>query len=89
MASLSDILRQNPLPINSFTFSKLGLPSKGFFLVSHLNDALKMQTTSGDTPKVARYDKGENYELFWFGSLSFPDYVYILCPKELFVKGFL
>ena len=48
-----------------------------------------MQTTSGDTPKVARYDKGENYELFWFGSLSFPDYVYILCPKELFVKGFL
>ena len=49
----------------------------------------KMQTTSGDTPKVARYDKGENYELFWFGSLSFPDYVYILCPKELFVKGFL
>ena len=51
--------------------------------------AIKMQTTSGDTPKVARYDKGENYELFWFGSLSFPDYVYILCPKELFVKGFL
>ena len=26
--------------------------------------AIKMQTTSGETPKVARYDKGENYELF-------------------------
>ena len=29
-----------------------------------LTDAIKMQTTSGETPKVARYDKGENYELF-------------------------
>ena len=46
MASLSDIFRQNPLPDTSFTISKLGLPSKGFFLVSHLNDALKMQTTN-------------------------------------------
>ena len=46
-----------------------------------------MQTTSGDTPKVARYDKGENYELFWFGESFVSRLRLHIMPKRIICQG--
>jgi len=45
----------------------------------------KMQTTSGDAPKAVRYNKGENYELFYQVSLiTFTYYHYIIFTSTIF-----